>query len=239
MQPHSFGISGTSSGSSSSGCRVERFEGLLGLLGKAAVLGEAKECGELGRLLFRDCILLGAMAWSPCTTWPAKGEAVMTVSAEGVGGGVGECERKRGWMCASWIELERRRDGDTGKLAMDSVSAAGTMGDCMGESGSGSLSGVTESSRSGKGPSRGLAGDTGRLPGIASSLFLPVFGLEPRGFANPFSTAEVSQFSNPSPRHEISRESVPLVAAKLPESRGVTPCARINFVLEVIGLMTC
>ena len=89
VQIHSFGISGTSSGSRSSGCLLERLEGLL-RLGTLPERGEAIECGELGRLLFRDCILLGAMYWSPWTTWPAKGEAVMIVSADGVGGGVGE-----------------------------------------------------------------------------------------------------------------------------------------------------
>lgn len=67
VQIHSFGISGTSSGSRSSGCLLERLEGLL-TLGTLPERGEAIECGELGRLLFRDCILLGAMYWSPWTT---------------------------------------------------------------------------------------------------------------------------------------------------------------------------
>ena len=102
----------------------------------------------------------------------------------------------------------RRREGDTGKLTMDSLSYASMTGDCIGESGRGSFSGVTGSSSSGKGPSRGFAGDTGRLPGMASSLFLPSVGRVTNGFVNPSSTAEVSQLSNPSPRQEISSESV-------------------------------
>ena len=89
VQIHSFGIAGTSSGSRSSGCLFERFEGLL-VLGTLPERGAAIECGELGRLLFCDCILLGAIYCSPWTTRPAKGEAVMIVSADGVGGGVGE-----------------------------------------------------------------------------------------------------------------------------------------------------
>ena len=142
-------------------------------------------------------------------------------------------------MCASWLELVRRREGDTGKLIIDSLSFASMTGDCIGESGSGSFSGVAGSSYSGKGPSRGLAGETGRLPGMASSLFLPSVGLVMNGFVKPSSTAEVSQLSNPSPRQEISSESVSRGAAKLPESRGVGPCVSINFVLEVIGRITC
>jgi hypothetical protein len=98
---------------------------------------------------------------------------------------------------------------------------------------------VAASSKPGNGPSRGFAGDTGRLPGIASSLFLPSFGLVTKGFVKPSSTAEVSQPSNPSPRHEISSESVSRVAAKLPESRGVGPWVSINLVLEVMGRITC
>lgn len=163
----------------------------------------------------------------------------MIVSADGVGGGVGECERNSGWMCASWLELVRRRVGDISRLLIDSLSAANIMGDCIGESGRGSFSGVAGSSKPGKGPSRGFAGETGRLPGIASSLFLPSVGLVTKGLLNPLSTAEVSQLSNPSPRHEISSESVSRVAAKLPESRGVDPWVSINFVLEVMGLTTC
>jgi hypothetical protein len=64
MQNHSFGIAGTSPGSRSSGCLFERLEGFL-VLGTLPEQGAAIECGELGRLLFRDCILLGAMYWSP------------------------------------------------------------------------------------------------------------------------------------------------------------------------------
>ena len=89
VQNHSFGVAGTSSSSRSSGCLLERVEGLL-TLGILPERSEAIECGELGRLLLCDCILLGAMYWSPWTTWPANGEAVMIVSADGVGGGV--CE---------------------------------------------------------------------------------------------------------------------------------------------------
>lgn len=60
------------------------------MLGKLPDRGEANEWGELGRLPFRDCILFGAIAWSPWMIWPAKGDAVTIVPAEGVGGGVGE-----------------------------------------------------------------------------------------------------------------------------------------------------
>ena len=122
---------------------------------------------------------------------------------------------------------------------MESLSLDSMTGDCIGESGRGSFSGVAGSSYSGKGPSRGFAGDTGRLPGMASSLFFASAGLVMKGFVNPSSTAEVSQLSNPSPRHEISSESVSRGVAKLPESRGVGPCARINFVLEVMGRIAC
>ena len=142
-------------------------------------------------------------------------------------------------MYASLLELAHRRGGDTGKLTIDSLSFASMTGDCIGESGGGSFSGVTGSSYSGKGPSRGFAGDTGRLPGIASSLFLPSVGLFTNGSVNPSSTADVSQLSNPSPRQEISSEFVSRGAAKLPESRGVAACVSINFVLEVIGRITC
>ena len=64
---HSFGISGTSSGSNSSGWRVERFDGLLRLGKLPDLIGGVKACGEVGWLpppVRADCILLGAMAWS-------------------------------------------------------------------------------------------------------------------------------------------------------------------------------
>jgi len=95
------------------------------------------------------------------------------------------------------------------------------MGDCMGESGRGCFSGW--SSVEGKGPSRGFAGETGRLPGMGSSFFFfkPVVGLVTNGLTNPCSTEDVSQVSKPSPRHEISSELFSRVAAKLPDSRGV------------------
>lgn len=96
------------------------------------------------------------------------------------------------------------------------------MGDCIGESGRGIFSGLTESSN-GKGPSSGFAGDTGRLPGIGSSDFFEMFGRVTKGLTNPPSTAEVSQVSNPSPRQEISSELFSRVATKLPESLGVGP----------------
>jgi len=149
------------------------------------------------------------------------------VSADGVGGGVGECERKRGWMWASWL-LEllellrwRRRRGGTGSVSVESLAEVYLMGDCMGESGRGSFSGW--SSTEGKGPSRGLAGETGRLPGMGSSFFFkPVVGLVTNGLSNPpCSTEDVSQASKPSPRQEISRELFSRAAAKLPDSRGV------------------
>ena len=148
------------------------------------------------------------------------------VSAEGVGGGVGEWERKRGWMWASWLlelwELLRwRRRGGTGRVSVESLGKRSLMGDCMGESGRGCFSG--SSSVEGKGPSRGLAGETGRLPGIGSSFFfwMPVVGLVTNGLTNPCSTEDVSQVSKPSPRQEISSELFSRVAAKLPDSRGV------------------
>lgn len=61
---HNFGISGTSSGSNSSGWRVERFDGLLKLGKLPDLSGGVKAFGEEGWLLAAraDCIRLGAMA---------------------------------------------------------------------------------------------------------------------------------------------------------------------------------
>lgn len=182
------------------------------------------------------------MAWSPWITWPARGDAVTVVPTEGVGGGVGECERNKGWMCDSWLELARRSGGGTCRLLTDSVSDMTRVGDCMGESGRGSFSSEAVDSWSGKGPSRGLAGETGRLPGMGSRVFFFLLrgGLVTKGLTNSCcSTEDVSQVSNPSPRHEISSESVSRGVTKLPESRGVGPWASMSFVREVMGRMTC
>lgn len=209
------------------------------MLGKLPERIAGLACGELGRLLDLDCILFGAMAWSPWMTWPANGEAVTTVPIEGVGGGVGECERKSGWMCDSWFELARRRGGGTARLFVEPLSEDMRMGDCMGESGRGILSAGAGSSMSGKGPSRGLAGETGRLPGMGSRDFLPRVGFVTNGLMKPCSTEEVSQLSNPSPRQKISRELLSWLTTKLPESLGVLACVSISFVREVIGRIAC
>lgn len=141
-------------------------------------------------------------------------------------------------MCDSRLELRRRSEGGAGKLLVDSLSAARRTGDSIGESGRGIFSGFSLSS-SGNGPSSGFAGETGREPGIGSSDFFEMFGRVTNGLANPPSTDDVSQLSNPSPRQEISSELFSRVAAKLPESLGVGPWASMSLVREVIGRTTC
>jgi len=70
------------------------------------------------------------------TTCPASGEAVTTVPGEGKGGGLGDSERKRGWMWDSWV-LGRRRGGsswrswrvEVGESAEGAVWAVGAVGE--------------------------------------------------------------------------------------------------------------
>ena len=71
-------------------------------------------------------------------------------------------------MCASWEWLLCGRETALGRARMEPNSDWLSAGEAKGESGSGVSSGGVAL----KGPSRGLAGETGRLPGIGSSLVL-------------------------------------------------------------------
>lgn len=119
---------------------------------------------------------------SGLTICPAYGEAWMTVPGDVSGGGAGDCVRKRGWMKDWSLEFALRMVGRR-MLPREDVSELGDMGDlgdCMGDSGSGSCSGAMPSS-SGKGPSSGWAGETGRLPGMVSNCV--IFVLDSKGLA--------------------------------------------------------
>jgi hypothetical protein len=139
-----------------------------------------------------ECSFLGAKAiLSELTTWPAKGEAVITVPGDAIGGGTGLSDRKRGWINAWLALLSGRVGGRENRSELVSDDGEWT-GEWAGDSGSRTSS----SSTSGKGPLRGFAGETGRLPGIVSRR-----GIADRGRKRPSSissTADVSHVSNPS-----------------------------------------
>lgn len=95
----------------------------------------------------------------------------------------------------------------------------------MGESGSGVCSGARSVMN---GPFSGLAGETGRLPGIGGSLARVV--LMPRGLSLRTSAVDVSQSSNPSCFGLIGSGGI--LAA-------VEDCRRINLVIELTGRTIC
>ncbi|KAK1808009.1 hypothetical protein LTR12_017641 [Friedmanniomyces endolithicus] len=76
------------------------------------------------------------LASSDETTCPASGEAVTTVPGEGRGGGLGDSERKRGWMWDSWVLGLRGGDSswrswrvEVGESAEGAVGAVGAVGE--------------------------------------------------------------------------------------------------------------
>ena len=118
------------------------------------------------------------------------------------------------WACSEAL-LSRRRGGN-GIPHTEPESEPGETGEFRGDSGNDMSSGEM---KSGNGPLRALAGETGRLPGIGSS-FIAALGFVTNGLTNWSSTADVSQFSKPSPLQEISRE-LSRLEMKLGDSRSV------------------
>jgi len=153
----------------------------------------------------------------------------MTVPGEANGGGIGLSGRKSGWMC-DWFVLGRRRGG-RGNAEGELVLGPGEVtGESAGEAGSGVASGVD--GLCGKGPSRGFAGETGRLPGIGSSLLHVVFCTSWLGATS--STAEVSQVSKPSLWCVVSKD-VGLSDGTLGMSVDAKEFLNSSLVLEVMG----